>query len=250
MNKSESIIENIRNKLKKTAPELTKDQLERRDKILNSNNPNFRGYGHKISEIEKIVKDIKKDTLSTYEEAIKVFETLISSDIHEEKFAAVLFLNLFKKKFDRNTINVFYDSFKTYCDTWALCDSTMIRVVGSFLGKKGNEDLAKSTIDKWSNSENLWIRRASMVILLKIIMLKKSFFVSEDYIFDLGEKMLKFEEDYILKGFGWLLKTYSKYNPEIIFKYLNNNRKNLPRLVLRYASEKLPKENRAQILRK
>ncbi len=247
---SDNITNYIKEKLKKTAPSLTKDQIERRNKILNSDNPNFKGYGHKISEIEKILKDIKNEYQCAYKDAVDVFKNLIKSNTHEEKFAAVFFLNLFKKNFNKNTISIFHDEFKKYCDTWAICDSTMIRIIGPFLGKIGNEDLAKKTIDDWSNSEDLWINRASMVILLKIIMLKKDYFVSESYMFDLAEKMLQDNDDYILKGVGWLLKTYSKYNPEVITKYLNKNKKRLPRLVLRYASEKLPKETRQQILRK
>ena len=90
-----------------------------------------------------------------------------------------------------------------------------------------------------------------MVILLKLIILKKDYFISEKFMFDLIEKMLRYDyEDYILKGIGWLLKTCSKYKPENIINYLNKNKKRLPRLILRYASEKLPKPIRTEILRK
>ncbi len=67
-------------------------------------------------------------------EAVEVFKILISSDIHEENHAAVFFLILFKKEFDENTINLFHDMFFKYCDCWAICDSTMIRI-GPFLAK-------------------------------------------------------------------------------------------------------------------
>ncbi len=246
----ENITDGIKKKLETTAPPFTKDQIERRDKILNSDNPNFKGYGHKISEIEEIVKNIKKTYQCSYKDAVEVFKKLIASDFHEEKFAGILFLNLFKKEFDKTIVDLFYNGIKEYCDTWAICDSTMIRVVGPFLGRKGNDNLAKNTIEEWSNSEDLWIKRASIVILLKIIMMRKDFFISESYIFDLAEKMLHFDEDYLLKGVGWLLKTCSKYKPDIIIKYLNKNKKRLPRLVLRYASEKLSKEIRAELLKK
>ncbi len=107
------------------------------------------------------------------------------------------------------------------------------------------------TIEDWSESNNIWIRRASMVILLKLIMLRKDFFISKDFIFELVEKMLQYKnEDYILKGIGWLLKTCSNYKPEIIIQYLKKNKQRLPRLILRYASEKLSKEIRAEILKK
>ncbi|HEA70449.1 MAG TPA: hypothetical protein ENH98_00835, partial [archaeon] len=99
------------------------------------------------------------------------------------------------------------------------------------------------------NSESMWIRRASMVILLKLTMIKKDF--DESYVFEIVEKMLKYsEQPYIEKCIGWLLKTCSKYKPELIYNYLMNNKETFPRLILRYASEKLPKERRVFILKK
>ncbi len=88
-----------------------------------------------------------------------------------------------------------------------------------------------------------------MVILLKITMIRKDF--DETFVFELVDKMLKYSEaNYIEKGIGWLLKTCSKYKPEVIIDYLSKNKKTLSRLILRYASEKLPKEKRAEILNK
>lgn len=214
--------------------------------ILNSDNPNFEGYGNKISEIERIVKTININYQISYVDALEIFKTLVKSNIHDEKFAGVFLLNRFKKNFSEDVITLINDYFTDYCDTWALCDSTMIRIIGPYLAK--NDDLAKITINKWSEAESMWIRRASLVILLKTIMVKKHF--DEKDVFNFIRKMLNYSEDYIHKGIGWLLKTCSKYEPDLIINYLNKNKKILPRLILRYASEKLPKEIRAEILKK
>ncbi|MHA2288464.1 MAG: DNA alkylation repair protein, partial [Promethearchaeota archaeon] len=155
----------------------------------------------------------------------------------------------YKKHFNANTIDLIKEEYSRHCHTWSHCDSTGVRLLGPFLGETGNETLAINTINSWSESNNLWIKRASMVILLKITMMRKDF--NNDFVFELVEKMLKFSEaNYIEKGIGWLLKTCSKYKPEVIIDYLSKNKKNLSRLILRYASEKLPKEKRAEILNK
>jgi len=250
MNDLEIVINDIKTQLKKNAPNLTQEQRARMCKILNSKNPNLVCYGLKISEIEKIVKKIRLDHNLSYNDAINVFKVLIQSDIHDEKFACVFLLNQFKKNFGEELIDLIRDEFEKYCDTWGLCDSTMIRIVGPFLGKKDNQNLAKKTIESWSSSENLWIKRASLVILIKLTMIKKDLFISEDFVFNIIEKMLQSKEDYLQKGVGWLLKTCSKYKPDVIVKYLNKNKPRLPRLILRYASEKLPKETREDILNK
>jgi len=242
------IIQEIIEELKNTSPELTPEQITRRNKILNSNNPNFLSYGHKISDIEKVTKAIYNKFESKYEDAVSIFENLVSSNVHEEKFAGVFFLNHFNSNFNQATIDLFEDMISKHCDTWALCDSSCIRVIGPYLGKKYNKQLAENNIEKWSKSENLWVRRASLVILLKIIMIKKGF--DEDYVFGFVEKMLQYTEDYIQKGIGWLLKTCTKFKPDSIFNYLMMNKDRLPRLILRYASEKLPEEKRERVLKK
>lgn len=240
------MILDIRKRLKNQTPNLTEAQRSRMYKILNSYNENFICYGLKVSEIETISKEIVNEYNCTYDDAMEIFKILLKSNVHDEKFAGIFLINRFKKQFDEEMINLFYESLAQHCGTWALCDSSCIRVLGPFLAKK--DKLAERTIEKWSKDENLWIRRASMVILLKIIMVKKSF--DEKYVFELVENMLKYPEDYIHKGIGWLLKTASKISPDVIFNYLQKNKIVFPRLILRYASEKLPREKRALILKK
>jgi len=244
----ESIVDEFKNQLQENDPHLPLDKINRMYKIINSDNPNFISYGLKMAEIEGVVRDLHKKFPCSYEDATDVFKELINSDIHEEKLFAVFFLNRFKKEFSKETINLFYNEFFKYCDSWAICDSTMIRIIGPFLGKKGNEELAIDTVENWSNTDDMWTKRASMVILLKLVMLRKDF--DQDYVYSLAEKMSSYSEDYIQKGIGWLLKTCSNYKPTVIFNYLMENKTTLSRLILRYASEKLPKERRAEILSK
>jgi len=241
-------ISEIRNFLKKNAPQLTKDQKSRMYKILNSDNPNFVGYGNKHSEIEKFVRKIHSEYNLSYDNASQIFKRLIKSNIHDEKVTGVFLLNRFKKYFNEETVDMIQEVIPGYFDSWAITDTTMIRVVGPYLAKSGNEKLAEKTIKEWSRSEFLWVRRAALVILLKVIMVKKEF--NSDDVFKLVERMHKDPEEYIHKGIGWLLKTCSNYEPEIIFEYLMKNAGSLSRIILRYASEKLPKDKRTQILKK
>lgn len=244
----ENVIQEIRTYLKNNSAHLTVEQKSRMYKILNSDNPNFVAYGNKHSDIEKFIRELNSKFQLNYDEASEIFKILIKTDVHDEKIAGIFLLNRFKKDFNKETVDMIQKLIPSNFDTWAITDTTMIRVIGPFLGKKGKEELARKTLATWSISDNLWVRRASLVILLKLVMINKEF--DEDYVFRFAEKMLKYPEDYIHKGIGWLLKTCSKYNPEIIYQYLLRNKGKLPRLILRYASEKLPKEKRTLILLK
>jgi 3-methyladenine DNA glycosylase AlkD len=249
MNITQKIVEDLKSQLKKRVPNLTKEQRTRMLKIINPDVSDYVIYGMKLSEIEKIVKNVFASYNCEYDDAVEIFKILIRTNVEEEQFAGIFFLNRFKKHFNEKIIHLFKNEYSKYCHTWSLCDSTCIRVIGPFLGKKGNENLVKKIINDWSESENMWIKRASMVILIKIIMIKKDF--DDSYVFDLVEKMLNYRnQKYIEKGIGWLLKTCSKVKPDSIFNYLLENKHILSRVILRYASEKLPNEKRMEILKK
>jgi len=245
----DSIVKEISSSLLENTPQQSEDQKERMYKILNPDTSDYIIYGIRMPDIEKIVKSVHGKFDCSYDYAVEVFRKLTRTNVEEQKFAGFFFLNRFKKYFNEETVDVIRKEYAEHCHTWSHCDSTCVRLLGPFLGKKGNDALAMKTINEWSNSDNLWIKRASMVILLKITMMRKDF--DENFVFELVERMLKYSEaNYIEKGIGWLLKTCSKYNPEVIIDYLSKNKENLSRLILRYASEKLPKEKRAEILNK
>jgi 3-methyladenine DNA glycosylase AlkD len=245
----DSIVKEISSLLLENIHQQSEDQKERMYKILNPDTSDYIIYGIRMPDIEKIVKSAHEKFDCSYNDAVEVFRKLTRTNVEEQKFAGFFFLNRFKKYFNEEIVDVIRKEYAEHCHTWSHCDSTCVRLLGPFLGKKGNDALAMKTINEWSNSDNLWIKRASMVILLKITMMRKDF--DENFVFELVERMLKYSEaNYIEKGIGWLLKTCSKYNPEVIIDYLSKNKENLSRLILRYASEKLPKEKRAEILNK
>ena len=243
------IISDIKSNLDKVKSILSKDKKDRMYKIINPDIQNYVILGIKTSDIEKIVRTIQNQYNPTFNQVKDIFKQLARTNIEEYKFAAFFFLNRYKKQFDEETPDFFRFEYFPYCHTWSTCDSCCIRVIGPFLAKKHNHQLAIKTIDSWSIDDLFWIKRASMVILLKIIMVNKDF--DKDYVFSKIEEMLKYSaNNYIEKSIGWLLKTCSKIKPSLIFNYLMQNKDRISRLILRYASEKLPEEKRTKLLMK
>ncbi len=182
----ESIINGITSLIIKKKPNLTEEQITRMYKILNPDISDYIIYGNRMPEIEKIVKSVHEKFDCSYDDAVEVFRKLTRTNVEEHKFAGFFFLNRFKKYFNAKIIDIIREEYSEHCHTWSHCDSTCVRLLGPFLGKKGNDALAMKTIIEWSNSNNLWIKRASMVILLKITMMRKDF--NEEYVFELVEK--------------------------------------------------------------
>lgn len=243
------IVLDIKSNLEKLKPILSEDKKDRMYKIINPDIENYAILGIKTSAIEKEVRKIQNQYNPTFNQAKEIFKQLARANVEEYKFSAFFFLNRYKNQFDEKTPDFFRFEYFPFCHTWSTCDSCCIRVIGPFLAKKQNHQLAIKTIDSWSTDDLLWIKRASIVILLKIIMVHKDF--DKDYVFSKIEEMLKYSDNnYIEKGIGWLLKTCSKIKPSLIFNYLMQNKESLSRLILRYASEKLPEEKRKKVLMK
>lgn len=240
------VTEDLKNALKENAPQRTGEKAEREKRILNSSNQNFISYGLKISEIDKIVRSILKHYKLDFKQASQIFKKLVDTDIYDEKMAAISFISRFKKKFDDSLIEVYENTLKTHCDTWAFCDSSMIKIIGPYLAKKKKRDLANQIIEKWSDSNNLWVNRASLVVFLKITMLHKNF--DEMSLYRLLENLMDDSEGYIQKAVAWALKTCSKYKPKLIFDFLLDNHDRFSRSILRTACEKLPETLRRKLL--
>ena len=53
-----------------------------------------------------------------------------------------------------------------------------------------------------------------------------------------------------MKGYGWLLKEASRKHTEEVFAYVMRYKKVMPRTALRYAIELMPKDLKAEAMKK
>ncbi len=243
----EKVIKEIKVGLLSLAPELTDEKKSRMYKIINPDIFDYKILGVKTADNEKLVREIQKRYNPSYKTAQEIFRTLSKLNTEEYKFAAFFFLNHYKKFFNESIPEFFRTEYFSHCHTWSTCDSCCIRVLGPFLAK--NPQIARNTIESWSKDQINWIKRASLVLHLKIIMINHTF--DETYVFKKVEEMLSSSSDpYIEKAIGWLLKTCSKYDPNVIIQYLRENKQKFSRLILRYASEKLTSEEKEIVMNK
>jgi len=246
MNRINRVVKVIKDAIKAGAPSRTEEKEEREKRILNPSGSRFISYGLKVSQLDKIVRSVVDEYEIKYKEALEVFRLLVDTNVHDEKMAAISFISRFKRHFNKAIITTYHNTLRTHCNTWAFCDSSMIKVLGPYFAKKENKELAYETIKKWSTSDHLWVRRASLVIFLKRAMTQKDF--NQVFLFKLLENMIDDPEDYIQKAVGWTLKTCSKYKPQVIYQYLMENHDHFSRITLRTASEKLSTSLKQKVL--
>lgn len=71
-----------------------------------------------------------------------------------------------------------------------------------------------------------------------------------DKAFEISDILIGDKEDLVQKGYGWLLKEESRTHQKEVFEYIMKNRQEMPRTALRYAIEKMPKELRAEAMKR
>jgi 3-methyladenine DNA glycosylase AlkD len=90
------------------------------------------------------------------------------------------------------------------------------------------------------------MRRAAAVSL--IIPAKHGKFLEESLA--IADLLLTDGDDLVQKGYGWLLKEASRMHTGEVFSFVMERKRNMPRTALRYAIELMPKELKAEAMKK
>ena len=129
----------------------------------------------------------------------------------------------------------------TAINKWDLVDSSAPYIVGDYLYK--HPEKSKILID-FSHSENLWVRRISIVSTFTFI--KNNEFNTT---LEIAKLLLNDNHDLIHKALGWMLREIYKRDERIIKRFLRQNYAQIPRTTLRYAIERMDKEERLLYLK-
>jgi 3-methyladenine DNA glycosylase AlkD len=201
-------------------------------------------YGVKTEVVGKIAKK--------YWPRIKTFdkqtifglcEELYRSDYTEEAFIVAFWLPNYIENLEPSDLATFKRWIETYINNWAKCDGFCNHTIGDLIEKYPE---IVGDIKIWAKSENRWLKRASAVSL--IVPAKKGLFLQDA--FEICDVLLKDRDDMVQKGYGWLLKEESRKHQNAVFDYVVKNRKDMPRTALRYAIELMPRELKAEAMKK
>jgi 3-methyladenine DNA glycosylase AlkD len=190
-------------------------------------------------------------------------QKLLKSKFHEERLVGVLILveqhqslchsgpraGIQKKQLldpgsrpgmTREAIFSFYLKNAKRINNWDLVDLSAPKIVGAYLFDKN-----RGIIYKLAKSKNLWERR--------IAVLATFWFIREKDFKDairLAEILLTDKHDLMHKAVGWMLREIGKRNEKILRQFLNKHVRKMPRMMLRYAIERLPEKDRQHYLLK
>lgn len=200
-------------------------------------------YGEGDKFLGIVVPDTRKVAKKYNNLPFAEIEKLLNNEYHECRLCALLILvERFKKSSDedRKIIVDFYLSHTDRINNWDLVDLSAKDIVGEYLVDKD-----RSVLHKLAESSLLWDQRIAVVSTYAFIRrgdLKD--------IFSLSEKLIDHKHDLMHKATGWMLREAGKKDLNALRSFLDKYHKQMPRTMLRYAIEKMDKEERTHYMKK
>jgi len=201
-------------------------------------------YGVKTETVGKIAKKYWKQTKALDKKTIfQLCEELYCSDYTEEAFIVAFWLPNYIDNLEPNDLATFKVWIEKYINNWAKCDGFCNHTIGDLI-QKYPQTLGE--VKSWAKSKNRWLKRAAAVSL--IVPAKKGCFLQDAL--EICDVLLVDGDDMVQKGYGWLLKEESRIHQKEVFDYVVKNRASMPRTALRYAIELMPRELKAEAMKK
>jgi len=185
--------------------------------------------------------ELCKENLST-NEIIAFCEKLVKSKKYEEKSIAIDFMIRLKEYYNKRFFNTVGKWFGKYIDNWAHCDWACHHILYHFIADK---IVTFKEFLKWTESPDRWKRRAAAVTMVKVTSKHKKI---EDSLIT-AKKLILDPERVVHQGVGWLLRETWKKAPKQVEDFLYQWKDQAPRLIIQYATEKIPKEKRKRFRR-
>ncbi len=161
----------------------------------------------------------------------KIFRALWNADQREFQMFGLDLLKRQAKKVEQGDLSLIEELIQTK-SWWDTVDGLASWVCGPYFLKFPEK--TRPITDAWSVSENMWLRRVS--ILFQLGYKQKT---NSDILTDHIEKNLGSSEFFINKAIGWSLREYGKTDPDFVRNYVDANEEKLHRLSVREAMKNL-----------
>jgi len=217
----------------------TEDRRKSNEWFFKTNKGEY-GYGDiflgvRMPDIRKVAKKFSSKI------ALKELTELIQSPIHEVRLCALIILVNQYKKGNFSKIFEYYIRQINFINNWDLVDSSAPYIIGDYLYNNPDE---RSILFDFVHSENLWVRRISIVSTFTLI--KNNQF---NETLQIAKILLNDKHDLIHKAVGWMLREVYKRDKDLIRTFLKQNYSQLPRTTLRYAIERMDEVERLSYLK-
>lgn len=145
---------------------------------------------------------------------VAVAQELWSEPVHERRVAACHVLEQHEAVLGAADLPVLERMLRE-AETWALVDVIAPNVVGPVFER--DPDGVGPTLDRWNVDEDLWVRRASVLALLRPLRAGGG---DWDRFTRYADALWDEREFFIRKALGWVLRDTARRRPDLVFTWL------------------------------
>lgn len=167
-------------------------------------------------------------------------ELLRGGHLEESMLVSYLY-SRFAKECAECEFKLFESWIDRHVQNWSACDAICTKLIRASLA---NVPKLVAQLPAWTKSQNVWKRRAAAVSLVHEGRAGRHL----EAILGIADTLLDDEAEMVRKGVGWLLKeTYPKHARQTV-AFLTARGPRVPRLVLRYAAEKMTPADKQKVM--
>jgi len=166
---------------------------------------------------------------------------LLGSSFHEDRLLSLMLLVRLYATGDETLKSRIYKTYlenTRFINNWDLVDATAEQIVGAHLLARSRRPLYRL-----ANSKNLWERRIAIISTFNFIKHREF-----EETLTIAKMLLTDKEDLIHKAVGWMLREVGKRDEKVMKTFLRSHYRHMPRVMLRYAIERLSQAERQRYL--
>ena len=189
----------------------------------------FRFLGVRGATRTEIYKKYFPDARKTKTIDWDFVENCWNKEEREFQYVVVYYLKAMQKFLKREDISKL--KYLIVTKSWWDTVDLLAKVIGSLVIRIEGYD---QIMLEWSKDSNIWLKRVAMLHQLSFKEKVDEGLLEKILLANLGDN-----EFFINKAVGWALRDYSKFNPEWVKEFIENNKMNMANLSLREASKYL-----------
>ncbi len=205
----------------------------------------FRGaipfIGVKRAGVDAVLKEVLA-SVPAGEAGVREAFALLRAPSMEMRQIGIELLYRRRKQLDDAVVDELASYFDTHVGDWATCDGVAGRVLRALVKRPS----AKKKVLAWSRARCTWRKRAAAVAFVNDA--RKGEGV--DDLFAVCARIVTTPDRFVQLGCGWALRELSLVDRPRVVRFIEDHAAQLSREGLRYAVEKMPKAERAAVMKR
>lgn len=206
--------------------------------------PRYKSYGVRAEGRKEIIRAHRKAIRGLQlDEQLELARMLIESEYGEQQSIALFILEPHHEYFSPEKFEQL-DRMVRYLHGWSKIDSYTATLLRDVLFQHPDEFI--NLVRRWNQAEDLWLRRASVVLFTRKVAKSGQF---NDVALEFCENLLYDPEVLVQKGVGWSLKDMMRSDKVRIIDYVVDLRtRGVSSVITLYAIKDIKGDERAKIL--